>query len=504
MTVTDRDAGIDADILSDSGAWQMPRAQNRAPLPGNGEFMLAGWGDFAPAPERESGAVAYTAERRARLAQALPAELLVIPAGRSRVRSNDCDYPFRPGTDHVWLTGNMTAESVLVVDTTGGEADAILFLRPPSGRSSDEFWQDDALGDLWVGPRPSLAETQDALGIECRPLATLAGDFVRASRRARRIRVLPTLDEAVDSLVRSVCGSEFDPHLALKSTLDELRLIKDDWELGELQRAADGTIRGFVDCAREWEDARSSPRGERYLEGTFSRRARLEGEGPAYPSVVGGGDHATTLHWSANTGRLRDGDLVLMDMGVELASLYSADVTRTLPVSGTFTDLQRDVYSIVLRAQQAGIAVLRAGVAFQDYQDACARSLSEGLIDLGVLRCSVDEAMDPAAHYQRRWSISRSGHMIGMDVHDCNHAPRESYLTGTLSAGNALTVEPGLYFQQNDLTVPAELRGIGIRIEDDLVVTETGSHNLTALLPREPDHLEAWMAAHAGDAASGH
>jgi Xaa-Pro aminopeptidase len=141
---------------------------------------------------------------------------------------------------------------------------------------------------------------------------------------------------------------------------------------------------------------------------------------------------------------------------------------------------------------------LRAGVRFQDYQDACARSLSQGLIDLGVLNCSLEEAVDPASLYQRRWSISRSGHMLGMDVHDCNHAPQGAYLTGLLAAGNVLTVEPGLYFQPNDLTVPAELRGIGIRIEDDLVVTETSSINLSAALPREPDDVEDWMARQAG------
>jgi Xaa-Pro aminopeptidase len=214
--------------------------------------------------------------------------------------------------------------------------------------------------------------------------------------------------------------------------------------------------------------------------------------------VVGAGEHATTLHWDTNTGRLRDGDLVLMDMGVELPSLYSADVTRTVPVSGTFTSIQRDVYSAVLQAQQAGIDTLRAGVAFQDYQDACGRSLSESLIELGILSGSVDEAMDPGALFHRRWSISRAGHMLGMDVHDCNHAPQETYLTGQLTAGNVLTVEPGLYFQQNDLTVPEELRGIGIRIEDDLVVTETSSINLSAALPREPADVEAWMAELAG------
>jgi Xaa-Pro aminopeptidase len=479
---------------ADVRSWAMPRAANRASLSGNGPFMLAGWGDAAPVLAADNPVIAYTVERRARLAQALPAELLMIPCGAPRVRSNDTDYGFRPGTDHVWLTGNTGASSVLLVDTSGGEAGSVLYLHAPSGRTTDEFWQNDAQGDLWVGPRPSLGETQDALGIECRPLTDLPADFARAAARAKTVRVLPTLDDSVDALVQAVCGPDFAPHLALKIALDELRLIKSDWEIGQLQLAVDGTVLGFEDCAREWDAARASARGERYIEGTFSRRARIEGEGPAYGSIVGGGSHATTLHWTSNTGRLRDGDLVLMDMGMELPSLYSADVTRTLPVTGTFSPLQRDVYSVVLSAQQAGIDTLRAGVRFQDYQDACARSLSEGLIDLGVLTCSLDEALDPASLYQRRWSLSRSGHMLGMDVHDCNHAPQGAYLTGTLSAGNVLTVEPGLYFQENDLTVPEELRGIGIRIEDDLVVTETSSINLSAALPREPDAVEAWMA----------
>lgn len=474
--------------------WRMPRAANRAPLPGNSAFMLANWGDQEPPLTPENPIVAYAVERRARLAQALPSELLIIPCGEARVRSNDTDYSFRPGTDHVWLTGNTGASSVLVIDTTGGEAGSILYLHAPSGQTDDEFWQNDAEGDLWVGSRPSLPETQGALGIECRPLTELPGDFLRAARRARRIRVLPTLDESVDTMVRSVTGLEFTGHLALKETLDQLRLIKNNWELEQLQLAVDGSVLGFEDCVREWDIARASTRGERYLEGTFNRRARIEGDGSAYGSVVGSGHHATTLHWTSNSGPLNDGDLVLMDMGMELPTLYSADITRTLPVTGRFTPLQREVYSIVLRAQQAGIDTLRAGVAFQEYQDACARALSEGLIDLGVLNCSLNEALDPANLYQRRWSISRAGHMLGMDVHDCNHAPRGSYLNGTLSAGNVLTVEPGLYFQRNDLAVPAELRGLGIRIEDDLVVTERSSINLSAALPREPEAVEAWMA----------
>lgn len=482
----------------ESALWSMPRAVNRSPLPGDGAFMTAGWADPEPVIDPDDPVLAYTAERRSRLAQALPAELLIIPAGLPRVRSNDSDHRFRPGTDHVWLTGNGVAESVLVVDTTGGEAGSILYLRAPSGRDGDEFWQNDALGDLWVGPRPSLAETQAALGIETRPLADFTRDVERAARRARRIRVLPTLDESVDELVRSICGPELGPHLVLKATLDELRLIKNDWEIGRLQLAVDGTARGFDDCLEAWPVARAMPRGERYLEGTFARRALVEGQGPAYGSVVASGAHATTLHYTRNTGPLAEGDLVLMDMGVELPSLYAADITRTFPVSGEFTPLQRDVYSIVLRAQQAGVDSLRAGVRFQDYQDACGRALTEGLIDLGLIRCSVDEAMAPSASYHRRWSISRAGHMLGMDVHDCNHAPHETYLGGVLAAGHTLTVEPGLYFQPGDLTVPAELRGLGIRIEDDLVVTETSSILLSAAMPRTPDAVEEWMARLAG------
>lgn len=478
----------------DAPLWAMPRAANRAPLPGNGAFMLADWDDAAPVLAPDNPVVAYTVERRARLAQAFPAELLVIPCGEGRLRSNDNDYVYRPGTDHVWLTGNTGASSVLLVDTTGGVAGSVLYLHAPSGRADDEFWQNDAQGDLWVGPRPSLQETQDALGIECRPLSELHDDFVRAAARAKTIRVLPTLDREIDAMVQSVCGLDFAPHLALKATLDQLRLIKNDWELGQLQLAVDGTVLGFEDCVREWSQARASEHGERYIEGTFYRRARLEGQGPAYASVVGAASHAATLHWTANTGRLRDGDLVLMDMGMELPSLYSADVTRTIPVSGSYTPLQRDVYSIVLRAQQAGIDSLRAGIRFQDYQDVCALALTEGLIELGVLRCSLDEAMAPESQYHRRWSISRAGHMLGMDVHDCNHAPQGSYLTGTLSAGNVLTVEPGLYFQLGDEKVPKELRGLGIRIEDDLLVTETSSINLSAGLPRDPTAVEEWMA----------
>jgi Xaa-Pro aminopeptidase len=182
-------------------------------------------------------------------------------------------------------------------------------------------------------------------------------------------------------------------------------------------------------------------------------------------------------------------------MGVENRHLYTADVTRTLPVTGTFTPLQRQVYDIVYRSQQAGIDAIRPGVKFDDVHQTCMRVLAEGLADLGVLPVGVDEAMSKDAILYRRWTLHGFGHMLGLDVHDCSHARKKRYREGTLDEGYVLTVEPGLYFQPEDDLVPAELRGIGIRIEDDVLVTPTGARNLSAALPRTPDEVETWLAA---------
>jgi Xaa-Pro aminopeptidase len=180
---------------------------------------------------------------------------------------------------------------------------------------------------------------------------------------------------------------------------------------------------------------------------------------------------------------------------VENRNLYTADVTRTVPVSGTFTPLQRQIYDLVFRSQQAGIDVIRAGTRFDDVHQACMRVLAEGLADLGVLPVSVDEAMDPGCIFYRRWTLHGFGHMLGLDVHDCAAARQERYREGVLEAGYVLTVEPGLYFQPDDELVPAELHGIGVRIEDDVLVTPTGAVVMSEALPRSADAVESWLAA---------
>ena len=235
-----------------------------------------------------------------------------------------------------------------------------------SSRESDEFFRDRVYGELWAGRRPSLKEISDSLGIETRHLDELD---TRLQGEAKT-RVLRDVDARIDRQVDADPARDAE----FARVLSELRLVKDAWELGELQSACDATTLGFEDCVREWD--RALEHGERWIEGTFHRRARAMGNDVGYSSIVGGGSHATTLHWIDNTGALRPGDLILLDMGVELDTLYTADVTRTIPVNGTFTSLQRDLYTLVLHAQKAGIEAVRPGAAFRDPHHAAMRVLS--------------------------------------------------------------------------------------------------------------------------------
>ena len=286
----------------------------------------------------------------------------------------------------------------------------------------------------------------------------------------------------------------------LDQALDELRLVKDEWEIARLQHACDATARGFADVARELPVllAAGGERGERWLEGTFWRRARLEGNEVGYTSIVGAGSHGTVLHWWRNHGRVEAGQLLLADMGVETAELYTADVTRTMPVSGEYTPDQLRVYRAVYEAQSAGIAEVKAGADFVAAHKAAMWVLADHLHSWGILPVTAevscaDDPEQPGAGLHRRYTLHSTSHMLGIDVHDCAKARAEVYVKGTLHAGHVLTVEPGLYFQVNDRTVPAELRGIGVRIEDDILVTDGAPVNLSAALPRDPAEVMAWM-----------
>jgi Xaa-Pro aminopeptidase len=451
------------------------------------EFMRTGWRDDAvPVPERPQAG--HHARRRAALSAAFPGEIVVVPTGHERVRANDSNYPFRPGSDFAWLTGDYDSGSVLVLYPGG---DAVLYTRTRAPLDSDEFFRSRE-GELWLGRRQTLDEKATELGIQTAPLSDLSPAL--ADLPPGRTRVLRGFDPLVDAAVRPYDIEEAgarDGELA--RVIAELKLVKDEWEIAQLRSAIDATVRGFEDVARVLPADRGV--SERLIEGVFGLRARHDGNGVGYSSIVGAGAHGTILHWIRNHGTTVPGELLLMDMGVEGPHLYTADVTRTVPVSGTFTPLQRQVYDIVYASQQAGIDSIKPGVGFKDVHQACMRVLAEGLHALGVLPVSVDEAMSPESTLYRRWSLHGFGHMLGTDVHDCAKARKEKYREGELDEGYVLTVEPGLYFQPEDDLVPAELRGIGIRIEDDVLVTPEGAVILSSGLPRRSDEVEAWLAA---------
>jgi Xaa-Pro aminopeptidase len=463
-------------------------------------FMTQGWAGATVALDPRPVAT-WTAPRREALSELFPGEALVVPSGEVAVRANDTDYVFRPGSDFFWLTGCAEPGAVLVMTPTDGGHATTLFVPDRSDRSTAAFFTDRRYGELWVGPRPGVAETAATLGIPARDLTEL-GDAL-AWLAPATTRVLRGQDPTVDAAVLARPGDRRDTELA--ETLSRLRLVKDAYEIDRLRDAVAATVRGFEECVGELATARSLPRGERWLEGTFWRRARADGNDVGYTSIVAGGPHATTLHWVRNDGSIRDGDLLLLDMGVESDELYTADVTRTLPVSGSWTPAQRRVYEAVLAAQQAGIEAVRPGVDFLAPHRAAMQVLAEALADWGVLPVTPQESLreedddldkDARARVglHRRWTLHSTSHMLGIDVHDCAAARDEHYRHGPLLPGMVLTVEPGLYFQADDELVPEELRGIGVRIEDDILVTDDGHENLSAALPRDPDALVAWMA----------
>jgi Xaa-Pro aminopeptidase len=449
------------------------------------ENMTSGWADTELRDLKPVAQAGQTARRRAALSARFPGERLVIPAGNLKTRSNDTDYPFRSSVEYAYLTGNQTEDGVLVLEPTADGHRETIYLLPRSDRSNGEFWL-SGQGELWVGRRHSLAEAEQLYGIPAADVRELPEKLKAATGP---VRVVRGYDAGIEAALTDKVTAERDEELRV--FLSEMRLVKDDFEIGELQKAVDSTVRGFEDVVKVLDRAKAT--SERYIEGTFFLRARVEGNDVGYGTIAAAGPHACTLHWVRNDGPVRDGDLLLLDAGVETHTLYTADVTRTLPVNGTYSEIQKKIYDAVYEAQEAGIAAVKPGAKYRDFHDAAQRVLAGKLVEWGLVEGPVERVLELGL--QRRWTLHGTGHMLGMDVHDCAVARTETYVDGTLECGMVLTVEPGLYFQADDLTVPEEYRGIGVRIEDDILVTEDGNRNLSAALPRRSDEVEAWMAA---------
>ncbi|HZQ86738.1 MAG TPA: aminopeptidase P family protein [Acidimicrobiales bacterium] len=469
-----------SDQLPEGSSEETPKPSVPSPLIA---FMSANWEPPTPVVDAPSPAAPFHRRRREALAARFPGEWLIVPTGGLKVRANDTDYRFRAGTDFAWLTGSHEPDAVLVIDPEGA---ATLFSPPRADRSTPAFFTDRRYGELWVGPRLGLEDTTLLLGIETAPLDELEAVLKEAA--AGTVRVARGYDQRVES---QLGATDDERDAEVLATLSELRLVKDEHEIECLQAAVDATVIGFEDVVRSLPTAQRY--SERWVEGTFNRRARTEGNDVGYDTIAASGPHACTLHWVRNDGPVGARDLLLLDAGVEGPELYTADVTRTVPVSGRFSRVQREVYDAVWRAQRAGIAECRPGQPFMAPHRAAMRVLTEWLVEIGILRCTVDEALDPDHRFYTRYALHGTSHMLGLDVHDCANT-RNDYRDHDLVPGMVLTVEPGCYFQPDDLTVPKRYRGIGVRIEDDVVVTEDGCRVLSEALPTQADEVEAWMA----------
>jgi Xaa-Pro aminopeptidase len=422
--------------------------------------------------------------RRDRLVRAMGTGVAVIPTAPERVRNRDSHYPYRFDSHFYHLTGFGEPEAVLVI-VAGDAPKSLLFCRerneeretwdglrwgPQAARERfgfDEAHPIGALDETLVG----LLENQPALHY---PLGADAEWDARAMRWLNSVRAKARAGVQAPERVQDV-----------RALLDEIRLVKDAHELALMRRAA--SISSLAH-RRAMQTTRPG-RYEYEIEAELLYQFRRSGaQFPAYWPIVAGGANACVLHYVSNQAQLRDGDLLLIDAGCELEG-YASDITRTFPVSGRFGGAQRQVYELVLAAQRAAMDEIRPGSAWNAPHDAAVRVLAQGMLDLKLLAGSLDEVLEKESY--KRFYMHRTGHWLGLDVHDAGEYKREGQWRA-LVPGMTLTVEPGLYIRAAD-DVPERLRDIGVRIEDDVVVTDAGCEVITHETPKQVAEIEALM-----------
>jgi len=431
-------------------------------------------------------------QRRGELLRRLESGVAVIPTSTLKQRNADTEFRFRPESDFHYLTGFAEPDAVLVLAPGRADGEAVLFLQPR-----------DPAAETWTGRRLGVERAPEVLDVDqAFPIGELDArlpDLLRGAqplwfRTGRR----PDLDRLVLATLETL---RFKPTVARAAPeairdpsplLHEMRLFKAPEELAALRTAAAITRDAHLRAMREAAPGRFEYEIEALLEYEFRRRG---GTGPAYGSIVASGANATVLHYVTNDRRMQAGELLLIDAGCEY-DYYAADVTRTFPVDGTFTPEQQAVYDLVLAAQAAGLAAVAPGRRFHEVHDAALRVLAQGMLDLDLLTGSLDEVLEQGTY--RRFYMHKSGHWLGLDVHDAGAYFLEGSTTRPLEPGMVLTVEPGFYVAPDDADVPPAFRGIGVRIEDDVLVTADGHENLTADIPKE---VPAVLAATAGTPA---
>ncbi len=472
------------------------RNANRSTTPDSSAFhayISGNWAEHTDTPAREREQSPFCAARRAALSAEFVGMTLVFPASPEQVRAYDSFHPYRAHSAFSYYTGwgaDTVPDSILVLSPNGDAHDATLFYRLPAGRGTEEFYSNADIGEFWVGRRPTPDHVAIELGIPTRSLEELDTLLAEADATWAIVREAdPALTSRLDAVRGDVDSRDADLHRAAS----EQRLVKDSFEIAEIRRAVAATAKGFDDVLSRLEDVVAHRRGERLIEGVFSTRARTDGNHVGYDTIAAAGAHACILHWTRNDGEVRDGSLVLMDAGVEVESLYTADITRTFPVNGKFSETQRLVYEAVREAADAAFAIVTPGIIFREVHAAAMAVIARHVSDWGFLPVPLEESLAESGGHHRRYMVHGTSHHLGLDVHDCGQARKEFYKDGVVREGMVFTIEPGLYFQPDDLTVPEKFRGIGVRIEDNIVVTATGAENLSAAIPRTADEVERWV-----------
>ena len=428
------------------------------------------------------------AARRAAVQAAMRREgggAMLLPAADEKTRNADNHHPFRQDSDFAWLTGFDEPEgaALLHADPAQGKSGLVMFVRPK-----------DREREIWDGFRAGVEGAVSEYGADAaHPVAEMEAKLeehlARGGALWYRLGFSPEWDERVVRIIQKLRARirtgvrAPDPVRDPGSILHELRLVKAPEEVERLRRAAEITAEAHMSAMRDGRPGAREYQVQSEIEYAFRRRG---GNGPGYGTIVATGPNATVLHYRAGNAELKAGDLCLVDAGGEYG-LYTADVTRTFPVSGEFTRAQLAAYEVVLSAEEAGIAAVRPGVTIDAIHDLVVRKLVEGMIALGLLQGVPEERIADGSY--KKYFMHRTSHWLGMDVHDVGvyHVDGASR---PLAAGNVITVEPGLYVAADDATAPAELRGVGIRIEDDILVTPEGHENLTAAVPKSPQEVE--------------
>jgi Xaa-Pro aminopeptidase len=427
------------------------------------------------------------ASRRARYLDALGADAALLVSSAAPLRNGDTAYRPRVASDVRYLCG-WDEEACVILLRPGTEQPFAMFV-PPRDRDQE----------TWTGRRHGVEGARERFGADVAfPLHELAARLPVLLQGHPGLHFRLGTDPDLDRQVLGAMAAARSPATrnglrAPRSVHDpapllaQLRLLKDAHEISCLRRAADIAGRAHLAAMRAGRAGVTEAALEAIVESTFRT---LGADAPGYPTIVGSGVNATILHYARNSDTLRPGTLCLLDAGCEVDG-YTADITRTWPVSGHFSGPQRELYEVVLAAQAAGLVAARAGRPFRGVHDAATRALAEGMVAVGLLRGDVGELVATEAH--RRHYMHGTSHWLGLDVHDAGDYQVDGR-SRLLQPGMVLTIEPGLYIREDDADAPEAFRGVGIRVEDDVLVTEGEPEILSAACPRDVEKLEAACA----------